>query len=102
MTDTKVMIENAAMKAVSIYGLKGVRVKHIGKLSGITNSSIYTYFAGEQELMTECFEKVDHQVAALFDDVDPKELDFKGNPERTIYKYKIFGISYFFCGNLYC
>lgn len=86
MTDTKVLIENAAMKAVSIYGLRGVRVKHIGKLSGLTNSSIYTYFSGEQELMTECFEKVDHQVAALFDNIDPEELDFKGDPEGTTYK----------------
>jgi AcrR family transcriptional regulator len=86
MADSKELIEKAAIKAASIYGLKGVRVKHIQKLSGLCGSSIYTYFGGEKELMIACFERIDHQVAALFDDVDPKQLNFQKEPDEIIYK----------------
>lgn len=67
MADSKELIEKATIKAASIYGLKGVRVKHIQKLSGLCGSSIYTYFGGEKELMIACFERIDHQVAALLE-----------------------------------
>jgi hypothetical protein len=86
MADTRLLIEQAAMKGVRIHGINGVRVQHISKLSGMTASSIYTYFDGKDDLMVACFERVDRQIAALFDQITITKKEMKESPEEAVRK----------------
>ena len=48
----------AAMKGVRLYGLHGVRIRHISELADVLPSSIYGYFKGKDHLMQACFARV--------------------------------------------
>ena len=67
---------DAAIEGVRRYGLDGVRIQHISKLAGIASSNIYFYFSGKDDLLRACFERVDRQIARIFDKLkpDPKTL----------------------------
>lgn len=74
----------AAMRGVRLYGLDGLRIQHIGELAGMATSRIYYYFKDKDDLLRECFEQVDRQIARIFDQVimDPQRL--ADDPEKEI------------------
>ncbi|MCI8304887.1 MAG: TetR/AcrR family transcriptional regulator [Lawsonibacter sp.] len=76
MNNQKECIIQAAIRAVRLHGMDGVRMQHIGKLANTTPSNIYPYFKGKEELLRSCFEYVDHEIARIFDtvQVDPQLL----------------------------
>lgn len=84
MEEKKERILAAAMQGVRLNGLYGVRIQHISKLAGCVNSCVYNYFNNKDDLLSECFARVDRQIAHIFEDVrlDPELLD--RDPEEAL------------------
>lgn len=76
MIDAKNRIMDAAIQSVRRFGLDGVRIQNISKLAGIASSNIYFYFTGKDDLLRACFDRVDRQIACVFDRIklDPQTL----------------------------
>lgn len=79
-------IISAAMKGVRLYGLEGLRMRHIGELAGTSVGNIYQYFNGKEQLLQECFERIDRQIAHLFDSAQLNPAALAVNPEQEIYR----------------
>lgn len=86
VANQKEEIIRAAMKGVRLYGLEGVRIRHIAELSGSSVGNIYQHFNGKERLLQICFERIDRQLAHLFDGmvIDPDVLE--ADPEAEIYR----------------
>ncbi len=67
-------IIEATYKAVRKYGIDRMRVQHIGSAAGLPAGAMYRYFGGKEELLEACFNAVDKQAAAFFDqaNLDPQ------------------------------
>lgn len=86
MANQRDEIMRAAMRGVRLYGMEGVRIRHIAELAGASAGSIYQHFNGKEHLLQVCFEEVDRQIAKLFDHVTLERSEFLSNPERTIHR----------------
>lgn len=75
---------DAAIEGVRIYGLDGVRIQHIAKLAGSATGSLYSYFGGKDELLRACFERVDRQIARVFDRLRPDPQTLDRHPEEAV------------------
>jgi AcrR family transcriptional regulator len=62
-------ILRAAIQGVRMYGLGGVRIKHISSIAGSSVGNIYQHFGSKENLMRECFEWVDRQISRLYTNV---------------------------------
>jgi len=82
---TKDRIIEATYKAVRKSGLDGLRVQHIGSISGLSPGAMYRYFGSKEELMEACFYAVDRQAAAIYDhlELDPQQV--VDDPEGTFH-----------------
>lgn len=74
----------AAIEGVRLYGLDGVRIQHIAKLAGGATGNIYSYFEGKDDLLRACFERVDRQIAKVFDRLVPDPKFLAGHPEEAV------------------
>lgn len=74
----------AAMEGVRRYGLDGVSMRQIASLAGASPSNAYTYFSSKDELMRACFERVDRQIAHIFDRIRFDEERLATAPEEEI------------------
>ncbi len=67
MANQRSVLIQAAIKAVRLHGVDGVRMQHIGQIAHTTPSSIYLYFKGKEELLRACYEQIDHEIAHILD-----------------------------------
>ena len=74
----------AAMKGVRLYGLDGVTMRQIAELAGVSAGNTYIYFSSKDELMYACFERVDRQIAHIFDSLELRAADLQTDPEGAI------------------
>lgn len=65
MANQRNILIQAAIKAVRLYGVDGVRMQHIGQIAHATPSSIYLYFKGKEDLLRVCYEQIDYEIAHL-------------------------------------
>ena len=72
METAREAILRATMKGVRLYGLHGVRIRHISELAGVLPSSIYGYFKGKEDLLQACFERVTNQIADMMQQAKPR------------------------------
>ncbi len=86
MASQKEEIIQAAMKGVRQYGLDGVRIRYIAELAGSSVGNIYQHFNSKEHLMQVCFERVDRQIARLFDPLNLNQAAMAADPEREIYR----------------
>lgn len=86
MANQKEEIIRAAMKGVRLYGLEGVRIRHIAELAESSVGNIYQHFNSKEQLMRVCFERVDRQIARLFDPLDLDQAAMAADPEQEIYR----------------
>lgn len=86
MANQKEEIIRAAMKGVRQYGLDGVRIRYIAELAGSSVGNIYQHFSSKEQLMQVCFERVDRQIASLFDPLRLDQRAMAANPEQEIYR----------------
>lgn len=84
MDDTKTRIILAAMKAVRLYGLEGVRIQNISKLARFSPGAIYRHFEGKTQLLEECFTYVDKQAAAIFEQLEFDPLLLAADPMGAV------------------
>jgi len=77
-------IIEATYKAVRKYGIDRMRVQHIGSAAGLPPGAMYRYFGSKEELLETCFNAVDKQAAAVFDqaDLDPQQI--RADPEGAV------------------
>lgn len=91
LEDNREEIMRGAIEGVAEYGLEGLNMKTISRLSGRNSSTIYTIFNSKDELLRCCFERIDHQIARLFGKVklDPRALaeDPEGQVRRIWTRY---------------
>lgn len=86
MANQREEIIRAAMKGVRLYGLEGVRIRNIAELANSSVGNIYQHFDGKEHLMCVCFERVDRQIARLFDLTNLNRATLAADPEREIYR----------------
>ena len=84
MANQRSILIQAAIKAVRVYGMDGVRMQHIGQIAHATPSSIYQYFKGKDELLRVCFEQIDHEIAYIFDKISTMEEEMAVDPRQTL------------------
>lgn len=77
-------IIKSAMQAVRLHGLEGLRIQHIGEISGFAASNLYSHFSSKEELLQVCFETVDRQIAGIFDQVHVSREQAAQDPEGEI------------------
>ena len=77
----------AAMKGVRLYGLHGVRIRHISELAGVLPSSIYGYFKGKDHLMQACFERVTEQISEMMKQAKPRAELLQDSPQQAMREY---------------
>lgn len=75
---------DAAIEGVRLYGLDGVRIQHIAALAGSATGNIYSYFNGKDDLLRACFERVDRQIARVFDRITPDPQVLAEHPEEEV------------------
>ena len=80
------VIIKSAMQAVRVYGLDGVRIQHIGEMSGCATSNLYAHFSGKDELLQVCFDTVDRQIAQVFDQVQIDPIGMDLDPEWEVFR----------------
>lgn len=85
MTTQKDNIIKAAMRGVRLYGLTGVRIKHISELAGSSVGNIYQNFSSKEKLLQECFEWVDRHIARLYVSAEPHP-ETAEDPEQEFYR----------------
>ncbi|MEA5039170.1 MAG: TetR/AcrR family transcriptional regulator [Clostridiaceae bacterium] len=100
-------IMDAAIRAVREMGLENLTTRRIAQLAETSPGNMYTFFSGKEELLEQCFYKVDKEIAALFTRValpsdmirnDPiggvRKLWYiyfdylMKNPDKTIFYYR--------------
>lgn len=86
VANQKEEIIRAAMKGVRLYGMEGLRIRHIAELSGSSVGNIYQYFNSKEHLLQVCFERVDRQLAHLFDTIVIGTDALAADPEAEIYR----------------
>lgn len=86
MSDTRQKIISAAMAAVRINGIEGVRIQNISELAGITPGAVYRHFKGKDEILEECFTYVDKQAAEIFDHIKLEPALLTMSPINAIHK----------------
>lgn len=82
--ETKEGLLRAAMKGVRRYGLDGVTMRQIAALAEGSSGNAYTYFSSKDDLMRSCFERVDRQIAHIFDLIRLDEELLVKDPEGEV------------------
>lgn len=86
MTNQRNVLIQAAIKAVRLHGMDGVRMQHIGQIAHATPSSIYLYFKGKDELLRVCYEQIDHEIARIFGKINATSNEIITDPEQVIHE----------------
>ena len=86
MTNQRNVLIQAAIKAVRLHGMDGVRMQHIGQIAHATPSSIYLYFKGKDELLRVCYEQIDHEIARIFGKISATPNEVVTDPEQVIHE----------------
>jgi len=82
---TKDRIIEATYKAVRKSGVDGLRVQHIGTISGLSPGAMYRYFGSKEELLEACFYAVDRQAAAIYDHLELDLQQVVDDPSGTFH-----------------
>lgn len=86
MANAREYILSAAMSGVRQYGLDGVTIQNISALAGLSQGALYRYFASKDELMLECFYRVDRQIAQIFDRITLTPEEVRDDPLSAVRK----------------
>lgn len=78
MTNPRSILIQAAIKAVHLHGVDGVRMQHIGQIAHTTPSNIYSYFKSKEELLRACYEQIDHEIAHM---LNKGIAEVRGDPQ---------------------
>jgi AcrR family transcriptional regulator len=78
-------ILRAAIQGVRMYGLGGVRIKHISSIAGSSVGNIYQHFGSKENLMRECFEWVDRQISRLYNTVTWNAQNLSVDTEEKLF-----------------
>ena len=87
METAREAIIKAAMKGVRLYGLHGVRIRHISELADVLPSSIYGYFKGKDHLMQACFARVTEQITELMKQARPRAELLQDHPRQAMREF---------------
>lgn len=79
----KELLLDATMRVVAEKGLFSFSMKQVTKLVGTSEALIYRHFETKENLLLQCFQSVDRQIAALFMKMEPKKVN--SGPE--LYQY---------------
>lgn len=63
--ETKEKIMQSAIKCTGLYGLEEVRTRRIAQDCGLSESNIYRFFSGKDELLQACYDAVDSRIAGF-------------------------------------
>lgn len=87
METAREAILRATMKGVRLYGLHGVRIRHISELAGVLPSSIYGYFKGKEDLLQACFQRVTEQIAGMMQQAKPRAELLPDEPQDAMREF---------------
>lgn len=79
----KEMLMDATMRIVAQGGLSSFSMRQVTKAVGVSEALIYRHYETKENLLFQCFQSVDRQIADLFTD----ETFFSAASEKGLYKY---------------
>jgi Transcriptional regulator len=86
-------IIEAAISAVRETGLENLTTRQIAKLAETSPGNMYTFFSSKEELLEQCFYKVEREIAALFGHISPSSDEMLRDPAEAVRRlwYTYFG-----------
>ena len=83
----KEMLMDATMRIVAQGGLAAFSMRQVTKAIGVSEALIYRYYETKENLLFQCFQSIDRQIADLFAD----EIFPAAASEKKLYEY-IYGL----------